>query len=76
MMQPTLQYVRENYADRVNVVFHDVWKPDGRAPAAERRIRVIPTQIFLDANGNEFYRNEGFLPKEDVVKIIEARLSE
>lgn len=31
-------------------------------------IRMIPTQIFLDADGNELFRHEGFISKEDILK--------
>ena len=28
---------------------------------------LIPTLIFIDANGKEVFRHEGFMPKEDIV---------
>ncbi len=31
------------------------------------RIMVIPTQVFVDANGQEVYRHLGFYPKDDLV---------
>ena len=31
-------------------------------------IRMIPTQIFYDAEGNELYRHEGFYGREDMLK--------
>jgi thioredoxin 1 len=30
-------------------------------------INLIPTQIFYDAGGNELWRHEGFLGKEDIL---------
>jgi thioredoxin 1 len=40
---------------------------DHREAAGEYGIRVIPTQIFFDAEGKEVWRHEGFLAKEDIV---------
>jgi len=30
-------------------------------------IRIIPTQIFFDAEGNELFRHEGFFAREDIL---------
>ena len=51
-------------AGRLNVVNLDGWHD--RAVAEGYRIRVIPTQLFFDAEGREFYRHEGYLPTEDM----------
>jgi len=66
MMAPILAELRKEYEGRVTVDFIDVWKnPDAGRPY---KIRVIPTQIFFDADGKEVWRHEGFLPKEEFVK--------
>ena len=31
-------------------------------------IRVIPTQLFYDAEGNELFRHQGFFSREDILK--------
>lgn len=74
MMQPIMREIEHEYAGRVNVVFHDVWTHEGKPYAQEYGIRVIPTQVFLDANGVEYYRHEGFFPKEELVKVLEMKL--
>lgn len=71
MMQPILQELRTEQRGRIEVVFIDVWE-NPRA-AEQYRIRVIPTQVFLDAQGKEFYRHEGFLPKEDIMAKFRER---
>ncbi|UCE04529.1 MAG: thioredoxin family protein [bacterium] len=68
MMQPVMKAIEEEFGDQVEVVFHDVWKD--RAPAEQYRIRVIPTQVFLDETGKEFFRHEGFYPKEEIEKLL------
>lgn len=74
MMQPIMEEIKRDYKGKVNVLFYDVWTPSGRPYATKYRIRVIPTQIFLDKNGNEYYRHEGYFPKEQLIKIIELKL--
>jgi thioredoxin 1 len=66
MMAPILEELKEEYRGTFEVDFLDVWKN----PTAGRqwRIRVIPTQIFLDGSGKELFRHEGFFSKEDILK--------
>lgn len=60
-LAPILEQLRKEYEGRVRVEFIDVWKnPQAGEPY---KIRVIPTQIFFDAQGREVWRHEGFLPK-------------
>mgnify|MGYP000085467637 CR=1 FL=1 len=76
MMQPIMAEIEKEYAGRVKVVFYDVWT-EAHAPYAEfYKIRVIPTQIFLDKNGREYYRHEGYFPKDELVKVLELKLKE
>jgi thioredoxin 1 len=72
-MQPIMKEVAEEYSGQVKVVFHDVWTPKGKADGMKYNIRVIPTQVFLDKNGKEYYRHEGFFPKDELVKVIKMQ---
>jgi thioredoxin 1 len=72
-MQPIMKEVAEEYKGQVNVVFYDVWTPKGKADSMKYNIRVIPTQVFLDNNGKEYYRHEGFFPKDELVKVIKIQ---
>jgi thioredoxin 1 len=72
-MQPIMKAVEEEYKGQVKIVFHDVWTPKGKMDAAKYNIRVIPTQVFLDKNGQEYYRHEGYFPKEGVVQVIKMQ---
>ncbi|MGE5672163.1 MAG: thioredoxin family protein [Fibrobacterota bacterium] len=69
-MQPVMKEVEEKYGKQVKVVFHDVWTDEGKPFGATYGIRSIPTQVFLDKDGKEYYRHEGFFPKEELVKIL------
>ena len=73
MMQPIIREIEEEYKDKVKVVFYDVWTEEGAIYAEKYRIRVIPTQIFLDKDGNEYFRHEGFFPKEEIIKVLKEK---
>jgi thioredoxin 1 len=73
MMQPIMKDIETEYGSQVDVVFHDVWTEEGRPYAEQYRIRAIPTQVFLDENGKEYSRHEGYFPKEDLVKVLKQK---
>ena len=65
MMAPILEEMKATYAGQLEVDFIDVWKnPDA---GDQYGVRVIPTQIFFDAQGQELFRHEGFFGKEDML---------
>jgi thioredoxin 1 len=70
LMQPVMKEIEKDYAGQVKVVFHDVWTPEGEPFGQTYKIRVIPTQVFLDKEGKEYFRHEGFFPKEELVKVL------
>src|SRR4030066_2124991 len=59
-MQPIMKSIREKYPTQVNVVFHDVWTEAGAPYAQKYGIQAIPTQVFLDKEGKEYFRHVGF----------------
>ena len=73
MMQPIMKEIEKDYAGQVKVVFHDVWTPEGEPFAASYKIRVIPTQVFLDKEGKEYFRHEGFFPKDELIKVLQQK---
>ena len=72
-MQPVMKAIEEKYGDQVQVVFYDVWKEDQRHHAEEYKIRVIPTQVFLDQNGRELMRHEGFFPEKEIDVFLQSK---
>ena len=71
-MAPILVELRADYAGIVDVQFVDVWKdPDAGKPY---RLRLIPTQVFLDRDGKEVFRHEGFFAREDIEKVFSEKL--
>lgn len=65
MMAPILEDLKKTYAGKLDVEFIDVWR--NPEPGRQYGIRVIPTQIFFLADGQEAYRHEGFFSKEDIL---------
>ena len=72
-MQPIMKSIEEKYGDQVKVVFYDVWKEDQKKYSKQYGIRLIPTQVFLDAKGKEFHRHEGFYPEAEIDKILQSK---
>jgi len=72
-MQPIMKAVEDEYKGQVKVVFHDVWTSKGKLDAAKYNIRIIPTQVFLDKDGKEYFRHEGYYPKVDVVRVLQMQ---
>jgi thioredoxin 1 len=68
-MVPVLDEVKKAYKGKAIVKIIDV--NDSPDEANKYGIRVIPTQIFLDKEGKEFFRHEGFYSKENIVKIFD-----
>lgn len=69
MMKPVIEELQKEYKGKLEVMFIDVWKDN--SAAQEYGIQSIPTQIFLDENGQEFFRHVGFFPKESILKTFE-----
>ncbi len=70
-MKPVMEAVKSNYGDQVDVVFHDVWQ--NKEIAEQYNIQRIPTQVFLDKDGKEFHRHEGYYVIEDIDKLLSER---
>ena len=68
MMAPIIKELSVEYAGRAAIAFIDVWQyPD---EIDKYGIRLIPTQIFYDASGQEQYRHVGFMGREAIVSKL------
>lgn len=72
-MQSVMKSIEEKYSDQVKVVFHDVWTPEGEPFGDQYGIKAIPTQVFLDASGKEFFRHEGYFPEEELIEVLKTK---
>lgn len=73
MMQPIMKEIAEEYKGIVKVEFYDLM--EDRKIGPRYNIRVMPTQVFLDAKGREFFRHEGFYPKAELAKMLNEHLA-
>jgi thioredoxin 1 len=65
MMAPILEDLKKEYAGVFKTEFIDVWENPGAGD--KYGIRAIPTQIFYDASGKEFYRHMGYFSKKQIL---------
>ena len=72
-MQPVMKAIEEKYGSQIKVVFYDVWKQEQAHYARQYGIKLIPTQVFLDANGKELMRHEGFFPEKEIDAFLQSK---
>ncbi len=72
-MQPVMKSIETKYGKEVKVDFYDVWTEAGKPFGIKYGIEAIPTQIFLDETGKEYYRHVGFFPEEELIKILQVK---
>lgn len=65
MMQPILEKLAVDFAGKATVLILDI--REYGALSQKYGITLIPTQIFFDANGEEVFRHQGFMPEQDIV---------
>ncbi|OQY30053.1 MAG: hypothetical protein B6244_01990 [Candidatus Cloacimonetes bacterium 4572_55] len=70
-MQPVMKSIEGKYGNQVEVVFHDVWKDP--EPGDKYGVKVIPTQVFLDADGKELMRHVGFFPESEIDAFLQKQ---
>lgn len=69
-MQPVMASIEQKYAQDLAIVFYDIWQEDQKHFAQEYNVRLIPTQVFLDSNGVEIMRHEGFFPEDQIEDFL------
>lgn len=72
-MQPIMKSIEEKYGNQIKVIFYDVWKDDQKKYADQYSVKLIPTQVFLDEKGVEFFRHEGFYPEKEIDKLLQKK---
>ena len=70
-MQSIMKSIEAKYGNEVKIEFYDVWTESGKPFGVKYGIESIPTQVFLDETGKEYFRHVGFFPEEDLVKVLE-----
>ena len=70
-MEKVMASISEKYGDQIEVIFHDVRKEN--KIAAKYKIKMIPTQVFLDETGKEIHRHVGFYPEEQINEFLQKQ---
>jgi thioredoxin 1 len=70
-MQPVMREIAQEYKGTIQVVFYDVWKTPKYAK--DYGIQMIPTQVFIDKNGDEIFRHVGFYAKDEIIKLLKEK---
>ena len=69
-MAPILEGLSKEYQGKANILFIDV--REDSAAGNRFKVRMIPTQIFFNAQGKEVNRHIGFMDKADLLKELKA----
>ena len=64
-MVPILDGLRTDYAGKLDVEFIDIWK--NREAGEAWNVEVMPTQVFIAADGRELSRHQGFISREEIL---------
>ena len=72
-MQKVMKAVEEKYGSQIRIIFYDVWKEEHAHYAQDYNIRLIPTQVFLNANGKELMRHEGYFPEKEIDAFLQSK---
>jgi thioredoxin 1 len=70
-MKPILTELAGEYEGRCRIEIVDIG--DHPEQADRYSIKLIPTQIFFDAERREVARHQGFMPKADIVAKLRER---
>lgn len=70
-MQPVMRDLEKKFGGQIRIVFYDILEDE--TPAKIYNVQVMPTQVFLDKNGREFHRHEGFYPLNSIERLLLAR---
>ena len=68
-MKPILEELAAEYKGKASILIIEI--DEYRALTRRYSIRLIPTQIFFDAQRKEVYRHEGFMSKESIKEKLE-----
>ena len=70
-MQPVMKSIEKKFGEQIKVIFFDVMKQKEKVD--EFKMKLMPTQVFLDENGKELYRHEGFYPEKEIEKFLKSK---
>lgn len=66
-MEIVMEQVKQDYPDKINVVFINTMIPENMMMVKYFAIAAIPTQVLLCKNGNEFFRHVGAISTKEIL---------
>jgi len=70
-MRPVMDSIQQKYGNQIFIKFIDALK--NSSEAEPYKIRVMPTQVFLDSNDTEIHRHEGFYPEDSIHVLLQSK---
>ncbi len=67
---PVVERIKADYAGALDVEVVDVW--ENPALGEKYQVRYVPTLVLLDEKGEILERREGFMPLEELERMIET----
>ena len=69
-----MKKVEPKYSDKINFINYNVDKRDRKLKALIKKydLTVVPTLVFVDAEGNVKLKVEGMLPQDELEKQLKA----
>lgn len=68
LMAPMLEGMKTEFAGSLRVDFVDVSQKENLELAKQYGVKLIPTQVFLDAQGKELWRHEGYISRYGILE--------
>lgn len=65
MMIPILDTIRSDHGGQLDVVYIDIFEQPEKKD--EYNVQLVPTQLFIDPEGKELFRHEGFFTRDEIL---------
>ena len=77
-MKEIIKEVENDYSDKINFISINALDNNKKIQDSIKKhdVKVVPTLVFTDVNGIETNKVEGYIPKEELTKKIEAAINE
>lgn len=74
--KPMVEQLKKEFAKQVKFKIYDTITDEGVKVAEQYGVIKLPTFIFLDENGVEYFRMKDIIIKDAIVAIIKTKLNE
>ncbi|WP_300348185.1 thioredoxin family protein [Clostridium sp.] len=71
-MQKEIRGISEKYPEKFNVYYARLEEDRNMDLAYKYRVNVVPTTVFLDKNGKEFYTQQGLMRADYIENVLKS----